>query len=523
MTSFPGEGVQPMSGAAIKSDFLCMGCMAEKGNAQVCPHCNWAEGTQPESPAHLPARFILNNQYLVGRVLGYGGFGITYLAWDLNLNMKVAIKEYFPSALATRHPPASQVTVFTGDSKDSFEYGLDRFIDEGRALARFNNSPGVVSVLNFFRANGTGYLVMSYLDGVTLGDYLDTQGGRLPYETAYKILVPVMDSLREVHAIGMLHRDISPDNIYITYSSQVKLLDFGAAKYAIGEHSQSLSVVLKPGYAPEEQYRSKGNQGPWTDVYAVGATFYKLITGQAPPEALDRLERDDIVPPSRMGIQIPYQGEAALLSALAVRAQNRFQDIAAFQTALGSVDPRVLPRPQKACSRCRRPNDVTATVCMACGTPFAGRDPGPGPTPLTQRASLGARFGAYVVDSIITSVFFVAFFLVFGFSFDAMRMQEDSIAPTAAILASLVSTVGWWGYAAMMEASSKGATIGKLMAGIKVTDAAGRKLSFGKALGRNGAKLISGAICGIGFFMALFDDKHQALHDTLSGTMVVHK
>jgi serine/threonine protein kinase len=170
--------------------------------------------------------------------------------------------------------------------------------------------------------------------GLTFKQYLAQQPeGRLPFDQALKLLMPVMDALRAVHKDGLLHRDITPDNIYLTRSGRVKLLDFGAARFAAGEHSRSLSVILKPGYAPEEQYRTRGQQGPWTDVYSLAATLYRAITGQVPPEALDRLDADELVPPSQLGAVITPEQEAVLVRALAVRASARFESVEALQQA----------------------------------------------------------------------------------------------------------------------------------------------------------------------------------------------
>ena len=191
------------------------------------------------------------------------------------------------------------------------------------------DSPGLPNV-----AHGTGYLVMSYLEGLTLKDYLARQGGRIPFKPALAILMPVMDALRAVHQVGLLHRDISPDNIFLTRDRQVKLIDFGAARAALGAHSRSLSVILKPGYAPPEQYGSQGRQGPWTDVYAVGATLYQMLTGEMPPEAPDRLYQDTIKSPAAYGADLPQAVELALFKALAVRVEQRFQAVAELQAAL---------------------------------------------------------------------------------------------------------------------------------------------------------------------------------------------
>jgi serine/threonine protein kinase len=217
------------------------------------------------------------------------------------------------------------LAIYSGQAGEQFAYGLDRFLDEARALARFDQHPGIVTVKSFFRAHGTGYCVMDYVEGLTLRQYLERQpGGRIPVEQAWRLLQPVMDALRAVHKEGLLHRDLAPDNIYITRDGRVKLLDFGAARFAAGEHSRSLSIILKPGYAPEEQYRTRGKQGPWTDVYGLAATLYRAITGTVPPEALDRLDQDDLVAPSRLGIGITAGQEEVLLKALAVKADARY-------------------------------------------------------------------------------------------------------------------------------------------------------------------------------------------------------
>jgi len=313
-----------------------MGCMQEKTDAGLlkCPDCGYVEGTEPSSPLFLPPRTILEGKYLIGRVLGQGGFGITYLAWDLNLNVKLAIKEYFPQDLASRAAGHSQVSAYSGSMGSQYEYGLDKFLQEARTLAQFEGHPNIVSVRDYFKANGTAYFVMSYVEGITLQKHLANSGGKLPVDRALGIIMPVLDALKEVHAVNILHRDISPDNIFINHRGQIILIDFGAARQAIGEKGRSLSIILKPGYAPEEQYRSKGEQGPWTDIYAVAATLYHLITGQQPPEALERLVEDHMAFPTQLGVDINVNEEQAIIKALAVRAPDRFQNVYDFQAAL---------------------------------------------------------------------------------------------------------------------------------------------------------------------------------------------
>ena len=314
---------------------LCMGCMTEKQSGQEgCPLCGFVEGTVPDSPLFLPPGTILQEKYLIGKVLGQGGFGITYLAWDINLNLKLAIKEYFPQELAIRAAGHSQVSAYSGGQGNQYVYGLDKFLQEARTLAQFEGHPNIVSVRDFFKANGTAYFVMSYVEGITLQKYLADVGGKLPVNQAFGIIMPVLDALKEVHSVKVLHRDISPDNIFINRKGQIILLDFGAARQAIGEKGRSLSIILKPGYAPEEQYRTKGEQGPWTDIYAVAATIYHLVTAKQPPEALERLVDDTLVRPTELGAELGEKEENALLKALAVRAPERYQTIEEFQSDL---------------------------------------------------------------------------------------------------------------------------------------------------------------------------------------------
>jgi serine/threonine protein kinase len=312
----------------------CFGCMEDHEEILPCPACGYHEGDVDDVPLQLSPGTVLNNTYLIGRVLGQGGFGITYLGWDLNLRVKLAIKEYFPQQYVTRLSGENKVSAFSGSLSNHYTYGLDKFLQEARILAQFEGHPNIVAVRNYFQANGTAYLVMSYVEGVTLKNHLKLAGGNIHFDQVLKLIKPVFDALKEVHKTGILHRDISPDNIFINRKGQVVLLDFGAARQAIGEKEKSISIILKPGYAPEEQYRRRGVQGPWTDIYAVAATIYFLVTSIQPPDALERLVEDTLIPPSRMGVAINAFQEQALLKALAVRAAERFHTVEAFQEAL---------------------------------------------------------------------------------------------------------------------------------------------------------------------------------------------
>jgi serine/threonine protein kinase len=318
----------------MNTQTLCVGCMENDSGLPECPTCGRPFDLPPRSPLQLKPRTLLREQYLIGRALGDGGFGITYLSWDLGLESRLAIKEYMPNGVAGRSGGESKVVPYTEQTKQEFEWGLDRFLEEARTLKKFANHPGIVSVDTVFKDNGTAYLVMEFLDGVTFEEFLARRGGRITFETAMRVVLPAMDALAAVHAEGILHRDISPDNIYLTRAGKVKLIDFGAARNALGQKSRNLSIILKEGYAPEEQYRASGIQGPWTDVYAMAATLYHAITGRIPQPSLDRQAQDKLQWPSQMQVQIEPRVEAALMKALSIKANERFQSMEDFKAAL---------------------------------------------------------------------------------------------------------------------------------------------------------------------------------------------
>ena len=316
----------------------CMGCMSTyEAIDEMCPFCGYIEGTPAKEAYHIKPGSLLHDRYTVGRAIGFGGFGITYIAWDNKLMQKVAIKEYMPSEYATRVPGNLTVTIYDGERYTEFMTGLQKFLDEAQRLAKFQNVPGIVRILDSFSENLTAYIVMEYLDGVTLKQYLEEHGGKLPYEEAVEFILPVLAALQAVHKEGIIHRDISPDNIFITEDGEVKLLDFGAARYASTGYSKSLSVILKPGYAPAEQYLSHGEQGSWSDVYATAATLYRMITGVVPEEALERKEKDSLKPPSALGAKLPKNAEKAILNALNVRVENRTASAEEFEAQLLST------------------------------------------------------------------------------------------------------------------------------------------------------------------------------------------
>jgi len=361
----------------------------------VCPHCGYDNSKEAVPEYQLPLHTILGGKYMLGKVLGEGGFGITYIAYDLNMNIVMAVKEYYPNGLVTRSTTESMtIRTYGGEPGEYFKKGRERFVDEAKRLARFRDLPGIVAVTDFLIENGTAYIVMEFVEGQTLKSYLEQMGGRLPPEQVFDMMAPVFGSLAQIHENGIIHRDISPDNIMISPDGSVKLLDFGAAR-EFHDLNKSLSVMLKHGYAPMEQYTSKGQQGPFTDVYALSATIYMAITGMTPENAMDRLLEESLEPPSKLGIALPDYQEAALIKGLAVRQADRFQSVSELYTAL-------------ICEQ--EINAVSKQVSGSMKGPDSEQQPKPSPTPL--KYFLKKRFAVPVSLFTMLVALFIAMFLL---------------------------------------------------------------------------------------------------------------
>jgi serine/threonine protein kinase len=305
----------------INNKNLCPNCFLETNEA-TCPECSYNAGSPNPVPTALPLGTILLGRYIIGRTLGKGGFGVTYLAYDSVESKKVAVKEYMPDTLTHRNSGDTAVSTFRGDKEDAFKKGAEKFFEEAQMVSRFNGNPGLIWVYKFFYENNTAYFIMEFLEGTDLKAHI-IKNGVLGERQLLDIIAPLIDSLIVVHSIDVLHRDISPDNIYLTKDGNIKLLDFGAARQVIGEASQSLSIILKQGFAPIEQYQTKGKQGAWTDIYALGATMYYCLTGAVPIAPMDRLEEDTLVIPENISDNL----RIVLQKMLAVRAVQRYQSV----------------------------------------------------------------------------------------------------------------------------------------------------------------------------------------------------
>ena len=293
---------------------------------------------------------ILKERYKIEEVIGAGGFGITYRAWDPLLQSYVAIKEYYPSGIATRSADSSKVCVPVGQEQREYHRGRIRFLKEAQDVARFQSEPNIVSIYDYLEENDTAYMVMEYLHGCTPKQYIREHGGRLDTDHILHICLSVLDALAVVHKAGMIHRDISPENIFICEDLTVKLIDFGAAKQVYLDGEQTMSVVLKPGYAPPEQYAKKDKQGPWTDIYALGATLYFAATGEKPEESFGRVLEDTIKPVCEVNPEIPRAMSQVIMRAMSVKIEDRYQTVEAMREALlagegqnAQMEPYVIP------------------------------------------------------------------------------------------------------------------------------------------------------------------------------------
>ena len=304
----------------------CACCFGWKPAGGVCPRCGCDETTQ-NAPHQLPVGTVLKEQYQIGRVLGQGGFGITYHGWDLYLDIPVAIKEYYPNGMVMRETGVTMaVADISGDDGTRFQRNRERFMREAKMLARFSQVPEVVQIKNFFNANNTAYIVMEYVEGLTLREYVQSQGGKLTPEQTFALIGPVIQTMAKVHKTGIVHRDISPDNVMIVQGG-AKLLDFGAVRYVADaavdrELTKSTEAILRQGYAPIEQYQKKGSLGPWTDVYALCATIYFCLTGQTPPDSPARVLEYEVMDIQGIPGLTPEQ-KTALEHGMELRADRR--------------------------------------------------------------------------------------------------------------------------------------------------------------------------------------------------------
>ena len=324
----------------MKRCFTCFGEYEEE--FQICPHCGSIENNKPKEPIHLVPGTVLSGRYVLGQAVGSGGFGIVYSAWDLKLETVVAVKEFFVSRLVTRAEGLKNL-IITKKSQEEFEYRKERFLAEARNMARFGSHRSIPNVFEFFEENNTAYIVMELLKGVALNDYLNQEGGTIDIDFALMIANEVGNALKSMHELNIIHRDVAPDNIYLCSGKdiKIKLMDLGAAKLA-DSTDEVIDIILKPGYSPTEQYDNGKNIGPWTDIYALGATLYVMVTGIKPDESTNRKINDEVVPPHLVNPLVSENLSNAIMKAMAIEKHMRFKTVQEFLDAING-ERKIIP------------------------------------------------------------------------------------------------------------------------------------------------------------------------------------
>lgn len=321
----------------------CYVCFKEyDNNYNVCPHCGSIEVTKPCEPIHLVPGTILEDRYIIGLAVGAGGFGIVYSAWDSKLETVVAVKEFYMSRLVTRAEGLKNL-IITKKSQEEFEYRKERFLAEARNMAKFGSHRSIPNVFEFFEANNTAYIVMELLHGMALNDYINQSGGKIDTDLALLIANEVGNALKSLHEQNIIHRDVAPDNIFLCSGKdiKIKLMDLGAAKLA-DSTDEVIDIILKPGYSPAEQYDNGKNIGPWTDIYALGATLYMMLTGVKPDESTNRKIKDEVKPPNLINPMISENLSNAIMKAMAVEKHMRFKNVQEFISAING-ERKIIP------------------------------------------------------------------------------------------------------------------------------------------------------------------------------------
>lgn len=319
---------------------ICPDCFSESMKGGKCSRCGYERAPEKMNNLQLPQFFVLYDRYILGKVIGSGGFGITYKAYDMLNNTLCAVKEFVPLGISARYMDGVTLQPSAKTHRDDFEHGKKRFLEEAEILKKLSSIPEVVRITDYFSENNTVYFVMEFLSGVTLKRMVQAMGGRIPAAEAISLTVSIARALEQVHRrAGIFHRDISPENIMMTADGKIKIIDFGSAKYLTSEKSQTLSVVLKPGFAPPEQYSSSGKQGSYTDVYALAGTFYYMVSGVMIPEAPDRLSGAGYTSLKDLNLGISPGISDGVDRALDLNYRRRTQTAARFAAELAGKEP----------------------------------------------------------------------------------------------------------------------------------------------------------------------------------------
>ena len=472
---------------------LCYRCFCEKPiREKPCPQCGYKHTPNTVSSNCLLPGTLLKNRYIVGVALGVGGFGITYKCLDTKIGGICAIKEYFPANFALRTNATKFVSV-AEQNLERYNKIMKRFVEEAELVKSLKHR-NVITIYDSFFENNTAYYVMEYCDGIDLRRYTNNFSRRLEYDEGMNLLYQIMNGLEYIHSKGILHRDIAPDNIYVTKNNSVKILDFGSARSEMDQFNRELSVIVKVGYAPIEQYGGRGKQGPYTDIYALGATFYHLFTSRIPIESTQRVAEDTLEEFSRLRPDLPDNLKYCIEKSMELTTAKRISNIAEMKSILGlsnasvrmsKEQPPVKPPPMKPPQQ--NPHQ-------------SGRISN---QPKSNVASIASRMGAYAIDLLLWGVIYFA--VLFG----ALGVNDSSIGLSVLfpIIFALINTVS-----ELMTST----TIGKAMFRLHIRGKNGAEVMPSQVLIRNIIKLL-------GIFVVVFAQNDELLEDRATDSIVCIK
>lgn len=476
---------------------LCYRCFCEKSaREKPCPKCGYKHTPNTGTSNCLLPGTLLHNRYIVGVALGVGGFGITYKCLDTKVGGICAIKEYFPANFALRTDATKQVSV-AEQNLERYNKIMKRFVEEAELVKSLHHR-NVITIYDSFFENNTAYYVMEYCDGIDLRRYTNNFSRKLEYDEGMNLLYQIMNGLEYIHAKGILHRDIAPDNIYVTKNNSVKILDFGAARSEMDQFNRELSVIVKVGYAPIEQYGGRGKQGPYTDIYALGATFYHLFTSKIPVESTQRVAEDNLEAFSQLRPDLPDNLKYCIEKSMELTTAKRISNIAEMKRILGLNDKPASPIPPQ--SPPPPPAHLHPPISSHPHMPSSGRVSGQFNL---QTASIASRMGAYVLDSLIWSMVYLAVL------FAALGLNDSSIGLSVLfpIVFTLINTVS-----ELMTST----TIGKAMLRLHVRSRTGAEVMPSQILLRNIIKLL-------GIFVVVFSQQDKLLEDRVTDSIVCVK
>lgn len=469
---------------------LCYRCFCEKSAPEKqCPICGFKYNPDTVYSNCLFPGTLLHNRYIVGIALGVGGFGITYKCLDTRIGGICAIKEYFPANFALRTTGIKYVSV-AGQNLEKYNKIMKRFVEEAELVKSLHHR-NVITIYDNFFENNTAYYVMEYCDGIDLRRYTNNFCRKLRYDEGMNLLYQIMNGLEYIHSKGILHRDIAPDNIYVTKNNSVKILDFGSARSEMDQFNRELSVIVKVGYAPIEQYGGRGKQGPYTDIYALGATFYHLFTAKIPIESTQRVAEDNLVPFSQLRPDLPDNLKYCIEKSMELTMATRVSNISEMKNILGLGNETIGANNRKPVLEQSSVNKQKMELQHNIQDRKYRR---------TNTASLSARIGAYTVDLLLCGLIYTAIlFIILGINNYSIGLL--SLLPIIFTLSNTVSE---------LVAST---TIGKAMFGMYVCGNTREKPLVGQILLRNIVKPLAG-------FVVIFAHDDELLEDKVTDSVV---